>query len=158
MSFPHPFSFNDSQPEVRLETFEDLTTARRAVGEVRGFEDPLTTELRNNTMHSLGRSHEEFRPVTYTGDEAKVIVKALKAVASSREDELAVSAADALTRMPLRLRAAAYLSVVLGQESPKPVEDHHTARYPLFAPDANMRPPVVWESKYDNSRKDKRPV
>lgn len=158
MSLPIPFSSNELAPQVRFETFEDLTTARRAVGEVRGLEDPVTSELMEDTQHAFGRGYSEFQPKTYTGDEAKIIVRALKTVAKSREDELAVSAADALSRVPLQLRAATFMTGLFKQsefvasDAPKPVDIQS-----LFDPNhPEPRPPIVWESRFDNSRKSRR--
>lgn len=157
MSFPLPFGSSEFQPQVRLETFEDLTTARRAVGEVRGFDDPITAELLDDTRHAFDRGNYEFQPKTYVGDEAKVIVRALKTVAKSREDELAVSAADALSRVPLQLRAATFISSIFKPESTIPAENSTGPRFPLFDPNATeKRPPVEWKSKYDQSHKGKR--
>lgn len=153
MSLPHPFNLTESQPEVRLETFEDLRTARWAVGEVRGFDDPITTELRDDTRNSLAR--EGFQPKSYTGDEAKTIVSALKLVAKTREDELALSAADALKRMPLRLRAATFLTSIIKSDIPQPPAPQPPRGYPLFDPKATeKRPAIEWKSKYDQSGQD----
>lgn len=155
MSLPHPFNLTESQPEVRLETFEDLTTVRRVVGEVRGFDDPITTELRQDTQNSLSR--EGYKPKAYTGDEAKTIVNALKAVAKTREDELAISAADALKRMPLRLRAATFVTSIIKSDVPQPPPPQLSRgpRYPLFDPNATERRPAIeWKSKYDQSGND----
>lgn len=159
MSFPLPFNSNESsQPQVRLETFEDLSTVRRAVGEVRGFEDPITAELVDDTRSSFGKGSNEFQPKVYEGDEARIIVHSLKKIAKSREDDLALSAADALQRMPpLRLRTGMFVAELFKKNqvpsstAPKPVSDG------LFDPSfSGTRPPIVWESKYDSSRKGKK--
>lgn len=149
MSFPHPF--HESQPQVKLETFEDLTTVRRAVGEVRGFDDPVTTELRDDTLNSLDQ--RGFQPKSYVGDEAKTIVSALKTVAKSRDDELALSAADTLKRMPLRLRAATFMtSIIRSPEAPKPPEAPKGPRFPMYDPTSEKTyPEVTWKSKYDSA-------
>lgn len=150
ITFPHPF--HESQPEVRIETFEDLTTARRAVGEVRGFDDPITTELRDDTQNALSREDFQFQPKSYVGDEAKTIVRALNVVAKSREDELAISAADALKRMPKRLRVATFVSNILKPAAPKSTDAPRVAGYPLFDPTTTeKRSEIVWKSKYDKS-------
>lgn len=164
MSIPHPFqTFQESQPEVRIETFEDLTTVRRAIGEVKGFEDPVTTELREDLQHSLDLANRDkfeyqFQPKSIVGDEAKTVVRALRAVAINREDALAKSAADALSRMPMRLRAATFITDLVKPEVPKPPVEQSGARYPLFAPYAEQkRPEIEWKSKYDQSDPKNRP-